>query len=381
LKPTQRLILLLCLLLALAPAAHAQTPAPKPELVITSPAPGAVVGGVISVLGSAQWPNLQGYVVAVGPGYEPAQWIVIAEVRHMPVAQGRLAFWDTTKIPDGHYTLRLRAILADGQFQYQDVLVGPILVSNAPQSPTPGLTAIPSMTPTPTAIPSVTPTALPTLALEDGVSPYLYVTLMDQYEPLCAGWRQRYSIWLSNVGMVTVTNVVLTDTLPLGCEPSLADSTANATYDNTKQPMVWKVGEMAPGEGRKFEVLVTAASWLETGKWLSNVVVASCDQIPYVANTEQTLLSDCKFLKETAAAKPVALPTVEPSSSVEPAATGALQVGTPRPTPSFTPAIISVPEKSVKTSLDMLTALISIALVILFVLTGVLLYRQIARRK
>ncbi len=373
----------LCFFLLLAPSAHAQTPIPPQALEITSPAPGAVVGGVVSVLGSAQWPNLQGYIVAVGPGYEPAQWIVVAEVRAMPVIQGRLAFWDTTRIPDGHYTLRLRAIVANEQFQYRDVLVGPILVSNAPQSPTPGLTTLPSMTPTPTAIPSVTPTALPTLALEDGVSPYLYLTLMDQYEPLCAGWRQRYSIWLTNVGMITVTNVTLTDTLPLGCEPVLADCTADAAYDADRHTLSWKVGDTAPGAGRKFELRVVAASWLETGKWLSNNVIASCDQIPYLANTEQTLLSDCKFLKETAAAKPVALPTVEPSGAAERAvgAAGALQTGTPRPTPSATPVSFAVSEKSVKTSLDMLTVLISVALVILFVLTGVLLYRQIVRRK
>ncbi len=96
------------------------------------------------------------------------------------------ALWDTTRVPDGLYTLRLRAVMDGEQNDYVDYYVRRIAVSNAPRT----------LTPVPTALP--TPRRRDTLAdfhadpradfaLDDGVSAYLYVTQMDQSDPLCIG--------------------------------------------------------------------------------------------------------------------------------------------------------------------------------------------------
>ena len=373
-------------------AATAPTEAPPPttpQVAVTSPRPGAVLGGVVSIIGTVRINGLQRYVLSVGPGHDPAQWIDIVEIDNTMVLNGRLAFWNTTTLPDGVYVLRLRAIYGAQAPQYQDTYVGPLWLSNAPQTRTPEPTLPPSATPTPTALPTVTPTPLPTLALGDGVSPFLYLTQMDQYDPLCKTWGQRYSIWISNVGMVTVTNLILTDTLPVGFEPVLSDSTAGAQYDGA-QSVTWVLGSMSPGEAVKHELEVNIPTWLKPDAWVTNRVIVSCDQASPVESTEQSLVSECPWLKQTAAARPLVLPTLEPSpSTIVAAPSSGAQVitaqgspGASKPTiaPSPTPVTFAVSEEKVSKSLDILTLVISVGLGILVVLTGVLLYRRLGRR-
>ncbi len=367
-----------------------QAPPPTtPQVAITSPRSDALLGGVVSIIGTVRVDNLQRYVISAGPGEDPVQWIDIAEIDNTMVLNGRLAFWNTTTLPDGVYWLRLRAIYGAQAPQYEDIRVGPLWLSNAPQTPTPEPTLPPSATPTATPLPTIAPTPLPTLALGDGVSPYLYLTQMDQYDPLCKTWGQRYSIWISNVGMVTVTNIILTDTLPVGFEPVLSDSTAGAKYDGT-QSVTWVLGSMSPGEAIKHELEVNVPTWLNPDAWVTNRVVVSCDQAPPVESTEQSLVSDCPWLRQTAAARPVVLPTVEPSPSVaatpSSGAQGFTAQGSPgassKPTmaPSPTMVTFAVSEEKVSKSLDILTLVISVGLGMLVVLTGVLLYRRLGRR-
>jgi hypothetical protein len=77
--------------------------------------------------------------------------------------QGRLALWDTTVIPDGQYSLRLRLVRLDGN--YDEYFVRGIQVVNARPVATPTQEATP--TPSgPTEIPTATPTiviAVPTV--------------------------------------------------------------------------------------------------------------------------------------------------------------------------------------------------------------------------
>jgi hypothetical protein len=80
------------------------------------------------------------------------------------VVQGRLALWDTTVIPDGLYSLRLRVVRVDGN--YNEYFVRGVQVVNARPTETP----TPEDTPTPeepTETPAPTPTvviAVPTVA-------------------------------------------------------------------------------------------------------------------------------------------------------------------------------------------------------------------------
>jgi hypothetical protein len=151
--------------------------------LITSPRDRAAVRGLVPVEGSATHPQFQKYELHFGPEPNPAaQWTPIAGSPFtVPVVQGRLGLWDTTIISDGLYSLRLRVVRVDGN--YDEYFVRGIQVSNTQptDTPTPKATptpAAPTNTPAPTstiviAVPTVSsptpkptdtplPTALPT---------------------------------------------------------------------------------------------------------------------------------------------------------------------------------------------------------------------------
>ena len=135
--------------------------APVPQggdiAVISSPASNAVVQGTVQILGSADHPAFQFYVVDLGP--EPNtgdQWSTIGTTHDNPVVNGLLETWDTTQVPDGSYTLRLRVVRLDGN--YSEYFVRQVVVSNT--QPVPTDTPLPSLESTPPA-PTITPTALP----------------------------------------------------------------------------------------------------------------------------------------------------------------------------------------------------------------------------
>ncbi|MHB1295997.1 MAG: hypothetical protein ACYC4R_13490 [Anaerolineae bacterium] len=377
-----RLVTPLLLLLAsvvFAYPADAQTPEPTPQPVsIASPASGSVLGGVVSILGTADMHDMESYTVAFGAGADPAHWIQISAT-DIPVEDGRLAFWDTTQIPDGIYTLRLRVVISGAQLAYEDYLVRDLQVANAPRTATPAATPLPTQTPTPTDIPTATPTAWPTISLEDGVSPYLYLTLRDQSDPICSGSPQRYSLWISNIGAVSVTNVILTDTVPIGTQPLLDDSTSGGTLAG-EQDVVWELGDLQPGETRNVELQVDVPSWLEAGKLIVNRVSASCDQVPYLAVSESSLFSDCPWLKETVAARPLNLRT--PVASATPKTT-VTPTSNAQPTAHTSPTAlaIDVEPEAVERGLDLLTLVIAVALGVLLVITAVLVYRRVIQRR
>jgi hypothetical protein len=373
--------LLIALVLLVLPsgalAAPTATPTPKDLLNVTMPRPDTAIGGVVSIMGTVQVARMQHFELAFGPGTNPWQWIPIGERRSESVADGRLALWDTTTIPDGLYTLRVRAVRPALSQAYVEVFVSGLLVSNAPTTPTPAATLPPTQTPTPTATATPSSTPIPTPRLGDGVSPYLSITLMDQFDPLCKGLPQRYSVWLSNIGMVTLTNVVLTSALPLGMDPVLVHSSPGARTPD-ERVVVWELGDLPPAEAIKIELLASVATWLEAGDWVSNQVWVTCDQVPRLSRSEPSLLSDCPWLRETAQARPVVLPTRGPSATPTPTVTRQV-----RPTllPTVTPLSITVSPEGIDRGLDLLTIGVAAALVILLAITIYLIYRKVIQRR
>jgi len=125
--------------------------------VITSPGNNAVVQGTVEIIGSADHPSFQFYIVEFHP--EPVtndQWQIIGNIRETPVIDGVLETWDTTLFPDGSYTLRLRTVRLDGN--YSEFFVQQVVISNAQPIPT----ETPSVTPTSEIVtPTITPTDLP----------------------------------------------------------------------------------------------------------------------------------------------------------------------------------------------------------------------------
>lgn len=159
----------------------------QPSGQITSPRDRASVRGLVPIEGSATHPQFQKYELHFGPEPHPGdQWTPIGNSPFfVPVVQGRLALWDTTVIPDGLYSLRLRVVRLDGN--YDEYFVRGIQVANtrptetptraatptpAPPTETPlptativiGVPTVPTFTPRPTDTPS--PTAPPTATPE-----------------------------------------------------------------------------------------------------------------------------------------------------------------------------------------------------------------------
>jgi hypothetical protein len=151
-------ILVLGLLLIAIPLV--QTTQAQPTGQITSPRDNAAVRGLVPIEGSASHPQFQKYEVHYGPQPNPGdQWTPLGgSPFSVPVVQGRLGLWDTTIISDGLYSLRLRVVRLDGN--YDEYFVRGIAVSNAQPTETP----TPEATPTPSE-PTNTPAPTPTVVI------------------------------------------------------------------------------------------------------------------------------------------------------------------------------------------------------------------------
>ena len=135
------------------------------ELTISSPQAGQILRGKVEIVGNLDVPNFSsaelafGYTLPEGSASNSADnWFAI-QAFLQPVEKSLLATWDTTKLTDGDYTLRLRVFLQDGSFQ--DALVSGLKIRNDVPLPT----DVPTATLTPTAThPPATPTAQPATA-------------------------------------------------------------------------------------------------------------------------------------------------------------------------------------------------------------------------
>jgi hypothetical protein len=126
--------------------------------IIGSPASNSVVRGTVQITGSADYPSFQFYILEVAPEPVTDQWQIIGEIHEQPVIDGVLETWDTTLVPDGSYTLRLRVVRLDGN--YSEAFSQQVVVTNA--QPIPTDTPTPAGPETgPTRPPTTTPTPLP----------------------------------------------------------------------------------------------------------------------------------------------------------------------------------------------------------------------------
>jgi len=145
--------------------ALASPPAQGDLAAITSPQNNAIVRGLVPIQGSATHPQFQFYKVEYAR--EPVvgdAWVIIGAIHQEQVTGGQLEVWDTGQVPDGSYTLRLRAVRLDGN--YSEYSVVQVVVANAQptETPTPAITATPTVSPTP-----LPPT--PTIVIEQPALP------------------------------------------------------------------------------------------------------------------------------------------------------------------------------------------------------------------
>lgn len=204
-------------LLAILPV-QAVVLAQQAEVNITTPASNSEVGGVVAVIGSAATANFSFYKLEFGPGANPSSWTDIGVTHDTPVVNSQLETWDTTRLVDGVYSLRLRAVKKDGN--YDEVLVREITVNNSKPTPT-----ITSGTPTGTPTRRASPTAVSTAV--DNVTPQVTATLQviaatkgpgiatptptpvravarDTLQLDTGGWKQAFVVGASAMGVVFV---------------------------------------------------------------------------------------------------------------------------------------------------------------------------------
>jgi hypothetical protein len=117
--------------------ALAAPPAQGDLSIITSPQNNAIVRGQVPILGSATHPQFQFYKVEVAR--EPPideNFAIVGAIHEEQVVDGQLEMWDTTQIPDGSYTLRLRVVRLDGTYS-EDSVVQVVGVAHANRQPHP----------------------------------------------------------------------------------------------------------------------------------------------------------------------------------------------------------------------------------------------------
>mgnify|MGYP000909916135 FL=1 len=134
------------------------------QVQITSPEINAQVRGMVPIMGSALVPSFQFYKVEFGVGPSPAQWAIIGDMHDQSVVNGQLEVWDTTRLPDGVYSLRLHAVKQDGNFE--EFIVRQISIANTgpTETPTPDVTPTPEASSTPAPL-EATPRATATVQI------------------------------------------------------------------------------------------------------------------------------------------------------------------------------------------------------------------------
>jgi hypothetical protein len=158
------------------PAAPAPVGAIKPYMAITAPHENNILRGSVDINGSVQMPDFDHYIIQIGFGNDPQDWIQLFQATN-PVQDARLATWDTLRFPDGAYTIRLemadhaghsfggRVRVVVSNFPAPTVTPVPPTATTFPTSSAPPTVVLPTPVatkPRPTSIPPTATTVPPT---------------------------------------------------------------------------------------------------------------------------------------------------------------------------------------------------------------------------
>jgi len=130
---------------------------PGPQIQVVSPQAGDALQGSVVVSGSTDLAGFRSYEVAFSyPGAGEGSWFLV-EQSQTSVKGGVLGVWDTSKIADGNYLLRIEVALTDGSKVEQ--VIPDLRVRNytAIETNTPTPLPVQAATPVPVAV-SITPT-------------------------------------------------------------------------------------------------------------------------------------------------------------------------------------------------------------------------------
>ena len=187
---------------------------------IVSPGPGSALNGTIQIVGRAASPDFRQYAIEYGRGTAPTSWVRL-ETSPRPVVGTQLASWDTTRVPNGEYALRL--VLDDGKLGTLRFVV-PVRVDNGAGAPTEDLTPVALLArPVPGAVVKDTVTISGTAVAADlelssleigvGLSPEVWETLTATDLPIWQGDLYRWDTTSLADGIYTLRLTVRDRTL------------------------------------------------------------------------------------------------------------------------------------------------------------------------
>jgi len=182
---------------------------------ITSPEMGQRIRGMVPIIGSASVDNFQYYKVEYGIGANPSDWALIDRMMEQPVTNDQLVVWNTLALPDGVYSLRLRAVRQDGnysEFYLRSVTIdntGPRETPTPTQTPTPNVVATqPAVLVThqaPTGAPTVESTPTGTGAVSASPTPTISGPAEERDLPLDTdGWSRSFIYGIVAMGAALV---------------------------------------------------------------------------------------------------------------------------------------------------------------------------------
>ena len=96
------------------------------QIMLTSPIPGQVVHGQITLVGTVNVPNFAFYYYEITPAGSDT-WSPI-QAGKKPIIDGELGFWNTSELTPGDYLLRL--VVTDNQGQTLPPCIVPVRVTN-----------------------------------------------------------------------------------------------------------------------------------------------------------------------------------------------------------------------------------------------------------
>lgn len=123
-------------------AVHAQEDA---QSGITAPAPGTIVSGTVSIVGTATDPAFQRYELYAKPSDASEDAYVFVEGDEEAVIDGPLGVWETGELAPGLYDLRLRVVRLDGNYDEYfatGLRVGQVAPTPTAIAPTPEATTV-----------------------------------------------------------------------------------------------------------------------------------------------------------------------------------------------------------------------------------------------
>jgi uncharacterized repeat protein (TIGR01451 family) len=247
-------------------------------------------------------------------------------------------FWE----PDAHDTLTYTATRDDGSPLPAWLHFSPTTrtFSGVPSAPDVGRTAL-CVTATDGSGASATDSF--TITVDDlSVAAY---ALPPSRTAFCPGWNVDYVLELTNTLTITLTDLIITDTLPANtcCATAGDESTIPGLFDAQANAVVWRVARVEPGASVRVHLAgLHPYSSLNSGDVLTNTFTYTAKPLVHVGAASVGLVADRTLCGLTLTPTPTRTrtPTPTPSRTAtiypEPTAT---RTPTPSPTPSSAPGM------------------------------------------